>query len=102
MAPKPKVETGVVKGEAALVEDGNVDYCLVCNGGGGLLCCDKCPRAFHTKCIKINEDNLPPGDWECMRCREDLRLQKKEHLKVRKKREKEKEKERKSVCVRLL
>jgi len=49
-------------------EDGNTDYCFICNLGGGLLCCDKCPRAFHPACLNINEEDLGEGDWHCPRC----------------------------------
>ena len=69
--------------EVDVVEDGNVDFCAVCSGGGGLLCCDKCPRAFHTKCIMVNEDELPPGDWECLRCKKnDLEISENELVNV--------------------
>ena len=31
-------------------EDPNEDWCAVCQNGGDLLCCDKCPKVFHLKC----------------------------------------------------
>lgn len=48
-------------------EDGNVDYCLICNESGGIICCDKCPRGFHDTCLEIEGEELPDS-WECPRC----------------------------------
>lgn len=31
-------------------DDPNEDYCAVCQNGGDLLCCDKCPKVYHLKC----------------------------------------------------
>ncbi|XP_057184870.1 transcription intermediary factor 1-alpha isoform X2 [Triplophysa rosa] len=31
-------------------EDPNEDWCAVCQNGGELLCCDKCPKVFHISC----------------------------------------------------
>lgn len=33
-----------------LEEDPNEDWCAVCQNGGELLCCDKCPKVFHLSC----------------------------------------------------
>lgn len=49
----------------------NNEYCNYCKEGGDLLCCDKCPAAFHLTCNDppLDEDDIPPGDWLCKRCR---------------------------------
>ena len=61
MAPEKKLNDGEV------VEDGNVDYCHVCKNHGNLLCCDLCPRAFHSECIE--GEGQPSGEkWECHVC----------------------------------
>jgi len=57
-----------------LEEDGNVDYCLICGQIGGIICCDKCPRAFHGECLKIDKNELPEC-WECPRCFTDKTVQ---------------------------
>ena len=51
--------------------DGNVDVCGQCSTGGDLLCCDFCPRAFHTTCLGVDEESLPEGDWACSFCAEE-------------------------------
>jgi len=48
-------------------EDRNVDYCLCCDKSGGLICCDKCPRAFHDAYLDIAGECLSDS-WECPRC----------------------------------
>lgn len=55
------------------LEDGNVDYCLICNKSGGLVCCDRCPRAFHPKCISTKEHELleTMTKWECQSCKKE-------------------------------
>ncbi len=60
-------------------EDGNVDYCLLCDKSGGLICCEKCPRAFHASCLLVNQSELP-DDWECPRCTEDCTQQEKDEV----------------------
>ena len=49
--------------------DGWDALCLVCGDGGDVACCDGCPAAFHAKCVGLNPDNLPEGDWFCPRCK---------------------------------
>lgn len=31
-------------------DDPNEDWCAVCQNGGDLLCCEKCPKVFHLTC----------------------------------------------------
>ncbi|XP_013380384.1 PHD finger protein 12 isoform X2 [Lingula anatina] len=49
----------------------NHDCCDSCKEGGDLLCCDRCPAAFHLQCHDppLSEDDLPSGEWLCHRCR---------------------------------
>ncbi|XP_072233306.1 transcription intermediary factor 1-alpha isoform X2 [Leuresthes tenuis] len=69
-------------------EDPNEDWCAVCQNGGELLCCDKCPKVFHLACHipTLNESprkHPPPvcvenlsisvfksGEWFCSFCRD--------------------------------
>ena len=39
-----------VNGDAGGEEDENEDWCAVCQDGGNLVCCDKCPKVFHLDC----------------------------------------------------
>ncbi|WAR02474.1 PHF12-like protein [Mya arenaria] len=41
----------------------NHDYCDSCEEGGDLVCCDRDPP--------LEEDDIPPGEWICHRCRKD-------------------------------
>lgn len=43
----------------------NVDFCDICLEFGSLICCDLCPRSFHPKCIKINENT---SKFNCKDC----------------------------------
>ena len=55
-------------------EDENDDWCLCCQDGGNLVCCDSCRNAFHQKCLKKRwgKASLPPADedavWKCPPC----------------------------------
>mmetsp|Transcript_4045 Transcript_4045/g.5284 ORF Transcript_4045/g.5284 Transcript_4045/m.5284 type:complete len:875 (+) Transcript_4045:151-2775(+) len=53
-------------------DDGNMEFCSICKTGGGLVCCDSCPRAFHLDpCLKLKEEDLPDGQWACPRCEKE-------------------------------
>uniref|UniRef100_A0A3Q2P5G9 RING-type E3 ubiquitin transferase n=1 Tax=Fundulus heteroclitus TaxID=8078 RepID=A0A3Q2P5G9_FUNHE len=51
-------------------EDPNEDWCAVCQNGGELLCCDKCPKVFHLSCHIPALNESPSGEWFCSFCRD--------------------------------
>ncbi|XP_031721446.1 transcription intermediary factor 1-alpha isoform X3 [Anarrhichthys ocellatus] len=51
-------------------EDPNEDWCAVCQNGGELLCCDKCPKVFHLACHIPALNESPSGEWFCSLCRD--------------------------------
>ncbi|KAK7896334.1 hypothetical protein WMY93_021659 [Mugilogobius chulae] len=51
-------------------EDPNEDWCAVCQNGGELLCCDKCPKVFHLNCHIPTLNESPSGEWYCSFCRD--------------------------------
>ena len=78
--PPPNVEELLLVGADAssgIVEDGSVDYCQHCQLGGDLICCDRCPRSFHAKCLPggLDEDDIPDADWMCHLCVRDSSAQ---------------------------
>ncbi|XP_058625102.1 nuclear body protein SP140-like protein isoform X1 [Onychostoma macrolepis] len=54
--------------EQDVMAQDNDDECYVCRSEGDLVCCDECPRAFHSHCHlpAINGDS--PGEWICTFC----------------------------------
>ncbi|XP_016127322.1 nuclear body protein SP140-like protein isoform X1 [Sinocyclocheilus grahami] len=46
----------------------NDDECYVCRSEGDLVCCDECPRAFHSHCHLPTADGDSPGEWICTLC----------------------------------
>ncbi|XP_076115434.1 transcription intermediary factor 1-alpha-like isoform X2 [Mytilus galloprovincialis] len=52
-------------------EDPNEDWCAVCQNGGDLLCCDKCPKVYHLKCHVPELSQFPCGEWQCTLCKTD-------------------------------
>ncbi|XP_048054751.1 nuclear body protein SP140-like protein isoform X3 [Megalobrama amblycephala] len=46
----------------------NDDVCFVCNSEGDLVCCDECPRAFHSHCHLPAADGDSLGKWSCTFC----------------------------------
>eukprot|EP00471_Norrisiella_sphaerica_P003348 CAMPEP_0184479620 /NCGR_PEP_ID=MMETSP0113_2-20130426/1274_1 /TAXON_ID=91329 /ORGANISM="Norrisiella sphaerica, Strain BC52" /LENGTH=1155 /DNA_ID=CAMNT_0026857741 /DNA_START=222 /DNA_END=3689 /DNA_ORIENTATION=- len=62
------VETNISTGNTG-ADDDNDDKCGVCTKGGNLLCCDgPCLRAFHLKCLRLREKDLPDAEWFCKDC----------------------------------
>uniref|UniRef100_A0A671PIA4 RING-type E3 ubiquitin transferase n=1 Tax=Sinocyclocheilus anshuiensis TaxID=1608454 RepID=A0A671PIA4_9TELE len=51
-------------------EDPNEDWCAVCQNGGELLCCDRCPKVFHVSCHVPTLNASPSGKWYCTFCRD--------------------------------
>uniref|UniRef100_A0A673I6B4 SP110 nuclear body protein, tandem duplicate 2 n=1 Tax=Sinocyclocheilus rhinocerous TaxID=307959 RepID=A0A673I6B4_9TELE len=49
-------------------QDNNDDECYVCRSEGDLVCCDECPRAFHSHCHLPTADGDSPGEWICTLC----------------------------------
>jgi hypothetical protein len=43
----------------------NNDVCEICSEGGDLICCDGCPRVFHTHCLNPPMKRIPKGPWLC-------------------------------------
>ncbi|CAI5703915.1 hypothetical protein KXD40_002522 [Peronospora effusa] len=73
--------------------DHNRWYCNICKDGGELLCCDRCPRAFHMSCLGMSDDMIPDREWYCKMCAECLdrrRLKQESKEKARVMRETEK------------
>ncbi|XWS25514.1 hypothetical protein CRYUN_Cryun27aG0074700 [Craigia yunnanensis] len=42
------------------------EVCSACRNGGKLICCERCPSAFHMNCLGLEE--VPKGDWFCPSC----------------------------------
>uniref|UniRef100_A0A914W908 Histone-lysine N-methyltransferase NSD2 n=1 Tax=Plectus sambesii TaxID=2011161 RepID=A0A914W908_9BILA len=47
----------------------NVDHCSDCQKSGELICCDRCPAAFHKECIVKDESNAEDGEFLCTECK---------------------------------
>lgn len=41
-------------------------YCMVCNDGGKLICCETCPCVVHPSCVQLNRIS---HRWRCAICR---------------------------------
>ncbi|XP_026882512.2 nuclear body protein SP140-like isoform X2 [Electrophorus electricus] len=58
----------VCRGENML-DQVNDDECFICNTHGNLVCCDKCPRAFHHHChTPALQDDTLGEQWICSFC----------------------------------
>ena len=74
-------EENEAKNASSDSDDGNSSHCICCFEGGNIVCCSKCPRAYHPKCLTkdrlygggVNVDLLP-HDWQCHRCKKDVEV----------------------------
>ena len=49
------------------LQDNRNDYfCWLCHKEGTLICCELCPRVYHTKCLGLGSEL--PQDWACPEC----------------------------------
>ncbi|XP_057709888.1 transcription intermediary factor 1-alpha isoform X2 [Corythoichthys intestinalis] len=72
-ATDPRPQPGMQPGSGGKVpaeDDPNEDWCAVCQNGGELLCCDKCPKVFHLSCHIPVLNESPSGEWFCSFCRD--------------------------------
>ncbi|XP_012598156.2 transcription intermediary factor 1-alpha isoform X3 [Microcebus murinus] len=66
----PSQKSPLHVGETRKEDDPNEDWCAVCQNGGELLCCEKCPKVFHLSCHVPTLTNFPSGEWICTFCRD--------------------------------
>ncbi|XP_011489241.2 transcription intermediary factor 1-alpha isoform X1 [Oryzias latipes] len=72
LRPQPPTQQPESEKKAEPEEDPNEDWCAVCQNGGELLCCDKCPKVFHLSCHIPALNESPSGEWFCSFCRDLL------------------------------
>ncbi|CAL1532484.1 unnamed protein product, partial [Lymnaea stagnalis] len=55
-------------------EDNKNDYfCWACHKEGQVICCELCPRVFHTKCLSL--ENKVSKDWVCPECEKIMKAE---------------------------
>ncbi|XP_071143744.1 MYND-type zinc finger-containing chromatin reader ZMYND8-like isoform X2 [Mytilus edulis] len=55
-------------------EDNRNDYfCWLCNKEGTVVCCELCPRVYHTRCLDLDSDL--PKEWVCPECEKIMRAE---------------------------
>ncbi|KAH9496698.1 hypothetical protein Btru_009693 [Bulinus truncatus] len=55
-------------------ENNKNDYfCWVCHKDGQLVCCELCPRVYHTKCL--SHEFIEEQDWVCPECEKIMRAE---------------------------
>jgi len=50
------------------IRHGESDYCLVCDDGGVLICCDECSGTYHLDCLDPPLKSIPEDKWYCPKC----------------------------------
>ncbi|KAI3798449.1 hypothetical protein L1987_33725 [Smallanthus sonchifolius] len=48
--------------------DGSCQDCVICDLGGDLLCCDRCPKTYHNACLDPPLKQIPSDKWQCPDC----------------------------------
>ena len=46
----------------------HAEFCAWCRDGGELICCEKCPQAYHVECAWPPLARTPASAWLCARC----------------------------------
>ena len=55
ICPKHFVPPTGSKNKGGAVSHLNVTWCFLCSKGGTLMCCERCPAAFHMECLKLEK-----------------------------------------------
>ena len=55
VCPKHYVPPPASKKSSAGSSHLNVQWCFLCSKGGSLMCCERCPAAFHMECLKLEK-----------------------------------------------
>lgn len=50
------------------IKKGESDYCLICDDGGVLICCDECSGTYHLDCLDPPLKSIPDDKWYCPNC----------------------------------
>lgn len=58
------------------IKKGESDYCLVCDDGGVLICCDECSGTYHLDCLDPPLESIPEDKWYCPKCAQALAAKK--------------------------
>ncbi|XP_052763321.1 protein kinase C-binding protein 1-like isoform X2 [Mya arenaria] len=48
-------------------------FCWLCHKEGTLVCCELCPRVYHSRCLGLSE--ALPQDWVCPECEKIMRAE---------------------------
>jgi hypothetical protein len=54
--------------ETTSSRDPNEDFCRFCKAAGELICCERCPSAWHFYCLTPPLKDTPTGIWFCPLC----------------------------------
>ncbi|XP_065844246.1 MYND-type zinc finger-containing chromatin reader ZMYND8-like isoform X2 [Oscarella lobularis] len=57
------------KRQTSEMEPENDSFCWICHCDGSLVCCDTCPRVFHSRCAGSSKSAKPDEKWTCFVCR---------------------------------